>query len=440
MRKHPTDLHLEALLLDQSDERREVLFHLCECERCRQRLRNRPLRQPVDEPEKDPVIPPPKLSGPGLGFAARLAQERIEAPELVVELLRRPMGPRASLVTADARFRTWGVLELLIERSLATATHNAEEAEVLAALALLLADQLDAAFYGAERIEDLRARAWGYLANARRVRSELHGAEEALASARVHLRRGTQSPSEEAVLLDLEGSLRRAQRRFSEAFDLFRQAERLFWDAGDLHRAGRSLVKLSTVHYFAGEIEEAIEVLQQAVPLIDAEAEPRLRLCAQHNLVDYLTIAGRIPEARRAYGETRGLYRDFLEPWVQNRRKWVRARILLGLGMEALAESLFLAAREGFVAEGIPYDTALVSLELAGLYAAQGRTADLKRLAGEMLPVFASLQIHREALAALSFLRQAIEAEQASVGLVQAVAEFLRRAQHCPELRFEAPG
>ena len=40
-----------------------------------------------------------------------------------------------------------------------------------------------------------------------------------------------------------------------------------------------------------------------------------------------------------------------------------------------------------------------------------------------MLPVFTSLQIHREALAALSFLRQAIEAEQASVGLVAAVGE-----------------
>jgi hypothetical protein len=81
-----------------------------------------------------------------------------------------------------------------------------------------------------------------------------------------------------------------------------------------------------------------------------------------------------------------------------------------------------------------------VSLELASLYAARGRTADLKRLAGEMLPVFTSLQIHREALAALSFLRQAIEAEQASVGLVAAVGEYLRRARHCPELRFEAPG
>ncbi|HET9225100.1 MAG TPA: hypothetical protein VFR31_00415, partial [Thermoanaerobaculia bacterium] len=80
-----------------------------------------------------------------------------------------------------------------------------------------------------------------------------------------------------------------------------------------------------------------------------------------------------------------------------------------------------------------------VSLELASLYAEQGRTEDLKRLAKEMLPIFSSLQIHREALAALAFLRQAIETEKASLEMVTSVAAYLRRARHNPELRFELP-
>jgi tetratricopeptide (TPR) repeat protein len=441
VRRHPTDLRLESFLLDQGDEGRAILLHLCDCERCRQRLKSGPPHRPAAIPGPDPIPPTPPLPRDHLmlGFAAALAQERSEAPELFLELLRRPVGVRVGLVVSDPRFRTWGVLELLIERSLATATRDAEEAEALAGLALLLADQLDAGVYGLESLEDLRARAWGHLANARRVRSDLHGAEQAFASAYDHLRRGTQDPCEEAILLDLEGSLRRAQRRFADALALFRRAEELFRAAGDLHRAGRSLVKLSTVHYFAGEIDQAISVLHRAVPLIDAEQEPRLLLCAQHNLVDYLTIAGRIPEARRAYGETRALYREFAEPWVQNRRRWVRARILRGVGKVELAESLFLTVRDGFLAEGIPYDTALVSLELAALYAEHGRTAELKRLAGEMLPIFTSLQIHREAMAALSFLQQAMESERAGLGLVTAVADYLRRARHRPELRFEAP-
>lgn len=65
--------------------------------------------------------------------------------------------------------------------------------------------------------------------------------------------------------------------------------------------------------------------------------------------------------------------------------------------------------------------------------------ADLKRLAEEMVPIFSSLHIHREALAALAFLRQAVETEQVSLELVRDVAAYLRRAQHDPVLRFQEP-
>jgi tetratricopeptide (TPR) repeat protein len=440
VKKHPTDLHLESFFLDLGEEAQGLLLHLCDCGRCRRRLKQRTPRHPGETPGPEPC-PPPELAGNprALAFAAELAQERIEAPELVVELLRKPMGERAGLLANEPRFRTWAVAELLAERSLATATRDSAGAEELGALALLLTTRLDAPFYGPEKIEDLRARAWSHIANARRVRSDLRGAEEAFSSAWGRLRRGTGDPLQKAILLDLEGSLLRDQRRLPDASDLFLKAEILFRTGGDLHRAGRSLVNLSTVHYFEGEVEEAIAVLTRAVPLIDTELEPRLSLCAQHNLAFYLAGIGRIPEARQAYQETRALYRDFPEPWVQNRRKWVRARILRGMGKPDLAESLYLAARDGFLEEGIPYDTALLSLELATLYAERGRTAGLKRLASEMLPIFTGLQIHREALAALTFLKQAIEAEQAGLDLIEAVSEYLRRAQFRPELRFEIP-
>jgi hypothetical protein len=75
--------------------------------------------------------------------------------------------------------------------------------------------------------------------------------------------------------------------------------------------------------------------------------------------------------------------------------------------------------------------------ELALLYAEQVRTAELKRLAAEMVPIFASRHIHREAMAALTFLMQAAEAERASLEVVVKVADFLRQAEHDPGMRFE---
>jgi tetratricopeptide (TPR) repeat protein len=444
LKTHPTGLHLESLYLDLGRENRKVLVHLSGCARCRERveeLLSRPKSAEAESPgqEETPGGEPDLADPLVFPFSFVLLQERTEAADLLVDLLRQSASRRKGFLLADPRFRTWGFVELLVARSLETATRDPEHAEELGQLALNASSLLDAGFYGAEAIEDLRARGWGHIANARRVRSDLDGAELSFTHARRHLRLGTQDPLHIAPLLDLEGSLRRAQRRFGEAAGLFRKAAGIFLDHGDSHRAGRSLFKLSTVQYFTGDLEEAMATLRRSLEHLDLEREPRLRLCARHNLADYLTLAGRFEEARAVYRETRPLYREFPEPWVQNRRKWVRARILRGLGQPRLGESLLIAVRDSFLAEDVPFDTALVSLEIATLYAEQGRNAALKRLAQEMLPVFSSLHIHREALAALSFLLRAIESESASTRLVAAVANFLRQAEHDPSLPFRIP-
>jgi tetratricopeptide (TPR) repeat protein len=317
-------------------------------------------------------------------FSLVLLQERAEAVDLLADLLQHQPDYREACLRADPRFRTWGFVELLVVRSLEAATQDTEQAEELGRLALTVSSLLDPRFYGAEPIEDLRARAWSHIANARRVRSDLDGAERAFASSKEHLRRGTQDSLTIALLLDLEGSLRRDQRQLGEAARLFAKAAGIFLDQGDPHRCGRSFLKLSTVQYFAGDLEEAMATLRLSLERLDFEREPRLRLHAGHNLADYLTLAERFEEALAVYRETRSLYREFPEPWVENRRKWVRARILRGMGKPRLAESLLLAVRDGFLAEGVPFDTALVSLEIAALYAEQGRRGELKKLAGEI--------------------------------------------------------
>jgi tetratricopeptide (TPR) repeat protein len=449
---HPKDVYLEEFFLSLGDDQKILLEHVAGCASCSRRLfalarrRRRPepaagdvaevLRWPLAAGEYEPALEQTQQEVNDRRIV--LTRERDEAPGLFVELTGVPVERREALLRAP-RFHTWGLLELLVERSLETAIRNPDYAEELGFLALRLAGHLDQSYYGAGLIEDLRARAWGHIGNARRVRSDLFGAEEAFEAAYAHLLQGTRDQLERAIFLDLRASLLRAQRRFEPALRLLRRAVDLFLGSGNPHRAGRSLVNMSTVHHFAGEEEQAIPLLVRALELIDPEVEPRLLLCVRHNLIDDLAQAGRFLEAQSLYRETRPLYRDFTDAWTQNRRKWVKARISRGLGQTGVAESLFLAAREGFLAEGIPYDTALVSLELATLYAEQGRMEDLKRLAGEMMPIFSSLQIHREALAALAYFQQAVEAERASLAVVSAVAEYLRRAQHDPELRFEAP-
>jgi tetratricopeptide (TPR) repeat protein len=447
---HPNDRFMEEFVLALSPEYRVLVLHLARCSSCRRRLR-RLLTQPpgpvaqrlariLGWSESSTLYDRALASSPPLQARSfGLGKERAEAPGLFVELTSLPAEQRSLLLRNSERFHTWGLFELLVERSLETAIRNAVYAEELGHLALQVSEHLDSGYHGKRLIEDLRARTWAHIGNARRVRFDLQGAEEAFHLAYEHLQKGTKEPLERAIFLDLKASLRRSQRKFDEAFKLLRRAVELFLEIGQQHRAGRSLVKMSTVHHVVGQIEEAIPLLYRALELIDPEQEPRLLLCARHNLIDDLADSGRFLEAQGVYRETRTMYRDFPERWVQNRRKWVRGKIARGQGQAHHAEVLFLAARDGFIAEGVPYDTALISLEIATLYAEQGRLAELKRLAEEMLPIFTSRQIPREALAALSFFQQAVEAEEVNLQVVSSVADFLRRAQHDPEQRFRPP-
>lgn len=451
MKIHPNDFSLEEFLLSLSREHLVIVEHLSRCATCRRRFvgltrhRSGPLARKMADVlhwRETPDDYGPVLQEHEHSLREReqsMAKEREEAPGLFVELTNYPVEQRDLILKNSLRFHTWGVFELVIERIFETGIRNPAYAEELGGLALQLSELLNPVDYGAEVICDLRARAWAYMGNARRIRSDLRGAEEALQRAYVEIEKGTHDPLERAILLDLEASLRKDQRLFAEAYKLLRRAVSIFLQTEQRHRAGRSLVKLATVQHTAGNLAEAIPLLYQALGLIDPEQEPRLLLCARHNLIDDLAELGRFLEAQRLYRDTRALYRNFPDAWTQNRRKWVKGKIARGLGQADQAESLFLAARDGFINEGIPYDTALVSLELATLYAEQRRTADLKRLAEEMVPIFSSLHIHREALAALAYLKQAAEAERATVDLVTGVATYLRRAQHDPSLRFSAP-
>lgn len=445
MKIHPNDLLLQELTLSFGQEQGTIFDHLISCEGCRRRAKE--LReQSAGSTGKllgwslhayDKAL---ERSLPDVAAHSRvLARERAQAPALFVELMEYPETQRRLRLINDPRFKTWGLFELLVERAQDMAGRDAAYAEEMGRLALRLSDILDPLVYDPDLIEDLRGRAWTHIGNARRVRSDLLGSEEAFEMADACLRQGSQDAVERAIFLDARSSLRRDQHRFDEAVRLTHRAVSIFLQHGHRHRAGRSLVKMSTIHHMSGRMEAAMPLLYQALELIDPEQEPRLLLCARHNLIDDLADLGRYLEAQKLYRDTRPLYRDFPDGWVQNRRKWVRGKIARGLGQSRLAESLFEAARDGFLAEGIPYDTALVSLELATLYAEQERMADLRRLAREIVPIFSSLQIHREALAALACLKQAIEAERVSLDLVTSVAAYLRRARHDPALRFEEP-
>lgn len=354
-----------------------------------------------------------------------LDRERAEACALVPELLRHPPERQLPLLGKDLRFQTWGVLERLLERSLDEVLADSRESERLAALALAQAEHLEQGYYGPTRIEDMRARAAMALGEARRLRSDYAGAEEAFAEARAHLASGTGDSLERAILFETEAALRRCQRRFGPARDLLLQAIEIFVENGEGQRAGGALVGLAAVYRDDGQPARAIPLLHEARRRIDQDGPgSRLLLCVQHLLADCLATAGRFLEARSLLIRSRPLYRRFPDGWTQGHLRWLRGKIALGLGETAEAEAELLGARSAFLARGAAFEAALAACELAPLYARQQRAAELASLAGDAAQAFAACGVDREMRRAEIFLRQAEEIEGAWQELARAAGAF----------------
>jgi tetratricopeptide (TPR) repeat protein len=109
--------------------------------------------------------------------------------------------------------------------------------------------------------------------------------------------------------------------------------------------------------------------------------------------------------------------------------RWLEGRVAAGLGQTEQAVAALEEVRQAFTKEKIAYSAALVSLNLALLYLQQGRTAEVRALAEEMIWIFQEKKIRREALAALTLFCQAARQEAATVDLARTAITGVEQAE-----------
>jgi len=368
---------------------------------------------------------------------ATLSREREHAPSLLQQVLPHPPARRMLMVRNSSRFSTVGFCETSLEAAWEARFDDPERSLSLADLAVAVADRLDGRRYDPRMVEDLQGRSWSHLANARRILADLEGAVEALRQADAHLQRGSRDGLERGFWLRMKANLLGDRGDLERAEALLDQALTIYRDEGFQHEMGMTLLTKSHFRESRDDTAGEIRCLKEAFPLLDQAREPRVKLVAVHNLAFALHRLGRNPEALALLIRWRFLYFEFGDRTFLLRLHWLEGTIARDMGRHEMAEGALQEARKGFIQLSLPYEVALVSLELCELYLVTGSLQEVRELASEMIAFFRSRQIAREGLAALLLFRDAVRREQASVDLVHRLADYLDRARQDPEARFQ---
>lgn len=427
--RHPDTGLLESLMRDElsAAERRGVVRHLLTgCPRCVAVTRRCwSLGEGKETNETDALD---GVSAALRRHRRRLSGEHERAPRLLAEMMMHPRARRLALVCGEARFRSLTLGELLLERSRLEAQRDPVSAAETAELAAAVADRLDPELWGATLTGLLRARAWAFLGEARRLAGELRSAERALAVAEVLLEQAGPDPLDRAELLCLEASLAQDQRRLDEADRLLDRALDLYRRAGDRRLQGQTLLQKGALRGAMRRKEaplQAADLLRAGLALVDEAAQPRLAAEALHRLGGFLLEAGHGDEALRAVARARALYEE-----VDDRPNLLRLSRLEGEIDEACqrpdgAEAAYCTTRDAFLRLGMGREAGLSHLHLALLYARQGRTPEVLRLSRELHPILRAPDVEPEAAAALLAFRRLAETGSAVPELLAEIGRSL---------------
>jgi tetratricopeptide (TPR) repeat protein len=316
-------------------------------------------------------------------------------------------------------------LESLLERSWAARYDDPRRMVHCASAAVELALGLDPALYGARRVADWQARAWGELANAQRVANDLWDAQRSFGEAFKLLEKGTGDRLLKARLHDFHASLLGTQRKFAFALKALDVVYHLYLEVGDLHLAGRSFLTKAVYMHYDGRSEEAIALNDRGLSLIDEQRDPELLAAALQNQIWFLVACRRYEEAKDLLLQSRRRSRGFGQVGAVKTR-WLQGQIEYGLGNIEAAEPIFQEVRQEFEKLDLGFAAALATFDLALVWMNQGRIREAEEVVIEATGVFNALEIHREVLGAVQVLKEAFRLKKASLELVAETAAFVR--------------
>jgi tetratricopeptide (TPR) repeat protein len=410
---HVTEDHLRQLAEDRlpAGERQRVVRHLLTaCPFCLELAREVLFPELAQKPDYAGVLRRLELS-------AVLAWNDVAVETGVARALWDRQftglapGPRLMAIRNNPDLHTWGMFDLLLTEAKRVSRDQPLESLDLAYAALAVADLLSPAVYSEERIHDLRASAWAFLGNLKRLAGDFAGSQEALRAAAEHVGQGSEDPYEIANVLSMTASLVTDLGQLEEATDLLEEAAALARSVRDRPLEGRLRIQQASSISWV-DPARGFKLAERGLRLLrrSKSVDRHTELGGIHILAGCANELGETGEARAILETYRYLYASFPDPGTQGRLLLLDALICRREGRLEDSEALLRQLATHYAEHAMPFDLTLSTLEWAESLVLLNRFDEAAEVMRQVYPLIERWRVPVDVLRAWKLVQEAVRA------------------------------
>ncbi len=382
----------------------------------------------VNELPKAEPAPTPPEHAEAQGYVVKLpftqeVFEQIMVKEVWQVLRQKSWDEQREIVRNQIRFTTPALFHFLRERSIPEGRDNREFGVHLAELAM---DSLTVteSVYG-EEIPELKAQAWTWMAQTRRLAEDIPGAESAFTEAEQRLKNVGRESELWGEFCFFMACFRWRQTRFDEALALAHDSLSIYRPLGRNKQVAKNLILRANINILSGHTSAGIRFLSEANQLIDTHGDEHLSFAITFNLAAANVAQGSFERALKYLPKVKTVCGKIGTSEGQLDCLWLEGAISLGLRKLQFAETYLEQAYSGFKELGLLAHAGMAGVDLALTYLEQHRSHGLRSLVLEILAILENLPSWWQGLVCLGKLKAALDKNEFSLTLLREVRKWI---------------
>ncbi|HEX8407613.1 MAG TPA: hypothetical protein VF883_02030 [Thermoanaerobaculia bacterium] len=368
--------------------------------------------------------------------ARRLQLEREEAASVVDRLLRETPRERWGELAELPDLRTAGALDRLGVSVAQALGRDPRHALAIAELATKMAESLPADLYPTIVIAQLRAHAYKDLGKTLLYLGRLSEALAAVDRADSYIGEFGALEHDRAIVGVVRATMLHEANRYEEAFELLTRCKDIFRNYGDEKRLLMCGISEGVLLHRMRKYREAREAYLLLLAGTSKSSDPEAVACL-HNVIGHCSIdLGDYTAAEENLSRAIELFHAVGQPVQAAKAELGRGRMLVRMGDVSRGIAHLRPIRADFLRYGMTEEAGLCGLEIVEALLIRGAADKAETLAREITTEFTVAGLNERAITALGYLREAIAAHRASVGLVTSVREYIVSLRTSPEREF----